>query len=149
MSRKAKHSLWEVGAARALLSKAKNVQEFRQLQAILLPALLGITLKQTAEILGLSRDRVVVLRREFRRSKGITSVTKSRGGRHHQLLTKEDEISLIKPWLERSSRGETIYVPAFHAELENQAGHAVPKSTVYRILARHGWKKQGLDTDLT
>ena len=64
MSRKAKHSLWEVGAARALLSKAKNVQEFRQLQAILLPALLGITLKQTAEILGLSRDRVVVLRRE-------------------------------------------------------------------------------------
>lgn len=149
MSRKAKYSYWEVGTARALLSKAKNVHEFRQLQAILLPALLGVTLKQAAELLGLSRDRVVVLRREFRRSKGITSVTKSRGGRRHQLLTEEEEMSFIKPWLERSSRGEAIHVAAFRAELEAQAGHAVPKSTVYRILARHGWKKQGLDTDIT
>jgi transposase len=149
MSRKAKHSHWEVDTATALLPKAKNVHEFRQLQAILLPALLGLTLKQVAELLGLSRDRVVVLRREFRRSRGIPSVTKSRGGRHHQLLTEEEEISFIKPWLEKSNRGETIHVPALHAELEAQAGRAVPKSTVYRLLARHGWKKQGLDTDLT
>lgn len=27
------------------------------------------------------------------------------------------------------------------AALEQQTGHPVPKSTVYRLLARHGWRK--------
>lgn len=43
------------------------------------------------------------------------------------------------------SKAKNVHVPAFHAVLETHAGHTVPKSTVYSILARHGWKKQGLD----
>ena len=48
-----------------LVTDASTLQELRQGQAILLPALTGATLDTTAEILGLSRDRVCVLRRQF------------------------------------------------------------------------------------
>ena len=142
MARTAEHSNWELSAARTILSKAKNIQELRQSQAILLPALAGLTLKQTAELLGLSRDRVVVLRREFRRSKGVP-ILENRGGRRHQLLTTDEEASFLEPWLEKFNRGEVIAVRVLQDALEDRVGHPIPKSTVYRILARHGWKKRG------
>ena len=39
-----------------------------------------------------------------------------------------------------------IVVPPLHAALEDRAGHRVPKSTIYRLLARHGWRKLATDT---
>ncbi|AIA31836.1 helix-turn-helix domain-containing protein [Leptospirillum ferriphilum] len=39
-----------------------------------------------------------------------------------------------------------MVVPPIHAALEERVGHTVPKSTVYRLLARHGWRKVSPDT---
>lgn len=146
MARIAKYSRWELEAAKALLARAKNIQELRQSQSVLLPALAGLTLEKTAELLGLSRDRVVVLRREFRNAKGVPVLEERRGGRRHQLLMPEEEKAFLLPWIEKASQGGVIVVPPLHAALEARVGHRVPKSTIYRLLARHGWRKLAPDT---
>jgi transposase len=146
MARTAHYQEKDLEAARTLLSRAKTVQEIRQAQAILLPALTGATLSTTAELLGLSRDRVVVLRREFQGTGDATVGKKARGGRRHQLLTPEEEASFLAPWIETAARGGVLVVPPIHAALEERVGHKVPKSTVYRLLARHGWRKVAPDT---
>jgi|YelNatPaOPRAMG01_1025707.scaffolds.fasta_scaffold111868_1 transposase len=146
MARTAHSPETEIEAARTLLGRAKTIQELRQAQSVLLPALTGATLETTAEILGLSRDRVVVLRREFRETGEATVGKRARGGRHHQLLTPEEEKAFLAPWIEPAAQGGVLIVPPIHAALEERVGHPVPKSTVYRLLARHGWRKVAPDT---
>ena len=146
MARTAHYPEKDLEAARTLLSRAKTVQELRQAQAVLLPALTGASLTTTAELLGLSRDRVVVLRREFRGTGDATVGKKARGGRRYQLLTPEEETSFLAPWIETAARGGVLVVPPIHAAQEERVGHKVPKSTVYRLLARHGWRKVAPDT---
>ena len=146
MARTAHYQEKDLEAARTLLSRAKTIQEIRQAQAILLPALTGAPLSTTAELLGLSRDRVVVLRRKFQGAGDATVGKKARGGRRHQLLTPEEEVSFLASWIETAARGGVLIVPPIHAALEERVGHKVPKSTVYRLLARHGWRKVAPDT---
>lgn len=147
MGRVAHHSEAEIEAAKRLAAEAKSLMQLRQSQAILIPALTGASIETTAEILGLSRNRVCVLRRQFRASglQGVEAKEK-RGGRRHLLMTVEEEIAFLAPWVEKAADGGVLIVPPIHAALELAAGHRVPKSTVYRLLARHGWRKLAPDT---
>ena len=78
MARTAHYQEKDLEAARTLLSRARTVQELRQAQAVLLPALTGASLTTTGELLGLSPNRVVLLRREFRGT-GDATVGMSKG----------------------------------------------------------------------
>ena len=81
MGRIANHGELEIEAAKRLAVEAKSLMQLRQSQAILIPALTGASMDTTAEILGLGRNRVCVLRREFRASgyQGVEAKEK-RGG---------------------------------------------------------------------
>lgn len=65
MARTAQYDEGELKAALQLVTEATTIQELRQGQAVLLPALTWASLDTTAEVLGLTRDRVCVLRRQF------------------------------------------------------------------------------------
>ena len=147
MGRIANHGELEIEAAKRLAVEAKSLMQLRQSQAILIPALTGASMDTTTEILGLGRNRVCVLRREFRASgnQGVEAKEK-RGGRRHQLMTVEQEIAFLAPWVEKAADGGVLVVPPIHAALEWAVGHSVPKSTAYRLLARHGWRKLAPDT---
>ncbi|WP_027358550.1 helix-turn-helix domain-containing protein, partial [Desulforegula conservatrix] len=51
--------------AKEILSKAKTVNELRRAQAVILPLEFGLSLSQTAMILGVSVGWVCRLRRQF------------------------------------------------------------------------------------
>jgi transposase len=53
----------------------------------------------------------------------------------------EKEAQLLAGFLERAERGGLLEVSRVQQAYEQAVGHAVPKSTVYRMLARHGWRK--------
>lgn len=147
MARTAIHDESEIEAARQLAANAKTLMQLRQSQAILIPALTGVSLETTAAILGLSRDRACVLRRQFRASDGQgLDAQEKRGGRRRELMSEQEEIKFLKPWSEKAKDGGVLVVPPIHAALEQVVGHSVPKSTVYRLLARHGWRKIAPDT---
>jgi transposase len=64
-----------------------------------------------------------------------------RGGRRRQLMTLEEEKNFLASFLENAQKGLVLVVNEIKEALEQKLGHTVHKTTVYRILYRHGWRK--------
>jgi Winged helix-turn helix len=47
----------------------------------------------------------------------------------------------LEPFLFGAQRGQILVVTDIKAAYEAKVGRKVPKSTVYRMLERHGWRK--------
>lgn len=119
----------------------------RQCQAVLLPAQFGATLEQTAAALGVCRATIPNLQAAFRRKQTPNSPSSpTQGGRRRELLTLEDEKAFLQPWLEQAGRGAMVVVSPLRAALAQRLGRPVKASVVYRLLARHGWRKVAPDT---
>lgn len=147
MARMARYDENELAAAKQLVESAKTLQQLRQGQSMLLPALTGASMDTTADILGIGRSQVCVLRREFRKAGGTTFGERDRrGGRRRQLMSLEDEQAFLALWVEKAKDGGVLVVPPIHAAYEELVGKRVPRSTIYRLLARHGWRKLMPDT---
>ena len=124
-----------------------SVESLRQCQAVLLPALFGATLEQTAAVLGVGRATVPRLQAAFRKNKSTRSnPARNWGGRRRSLLTPEEEVAFLKPWLESAAAGSLVVVSPIRAALAQRLGQSVKASVVYRLLARHGWRKVAPDT---
>jgi transposase len=124
-----------------------SVESLRQCQAVLLPALFGATLEQTAAVLGVGRATVPRLQAAFRQQPAAgAKPVRNWGGRRKSLLTQQEEIAFLKPWLESAATGHLVVVSPIRAALAQRLGHPVKPSVVYRLLARHGWRKVAPDT---
>lgn len=136
-----------VGKAQTALREAKTLEQLRLAQSILLPAVMGSTLEQTAEVLGVGRATVARLQARFRASQ-VSGGTRSRqwGGRRRALMNLQQERSFLAPWMEQAKRGEMLIVSPLRAALAQELGRPVSASVAYRMLARHGWRKVAPDT---
>lgn len=136
-----------VKRAQLTAATSTSVESLRQCQAILLPALCGATLDQTAAVLGVGRATVARLQTTFRKQ-GTAGANPPRkwGGRRKSLLTPEEEAAFLKPWLDSATAGHLVVVSPIQAALAQRLGKPVKPSVVYRLLARHGWRKVAPDT---
>ena len=136
-----------VKRAQLTAATSTSVESLRQCQAVLLPALLGATLEQTAAVLGVGRATVARLQTTFRKQRPTgPAPARNWGGRRQSLLTPEEESAFLKPWLESAATGNLVVVSPIRAALAQQLGQPVKPSVVYRLLARHGWRKVAPDT---
>ena len=73
---------------------------------------------------------------------GPTAIEQStKGGRHHEYLTLEQERAFLQPFFARAERGEVATAEQIHQALEAEVQHKVHSDTIYRLLHRHGWRK--------
>ncbi len=135
-----------VKRARVAAECATSLEELRAAQAILLPAQTGATLTQTAALLGVGRASVGRLQAKFRRMTRDGPQRRNWGGRRNALLTVEEESTFLAPWLEAAQAGGMVVVSPVRAALAAKLGRPVKASVVYRLLARHGWRKVAPDT---
>lgn len=136
-----------VKRAQLTAAASTSVESLRQCQAVLLPALFGATLEQTADVLGVGRATVARLQVAFRKQRsGLSAAARNWGGRRQSLLTPEEEVTFLKPWLESAATGNLVVVSPIRAALAQRLGQPVKPSVVYRLLARHGWRKVAPDT---
>jgi len=63
------------------------------------------------------------------------------GGRRNEVLTFEQEAVFVAGFRAAANRGELITAAAMIEALNEQSGRRVDSSTMYRMLARHGWRK--------
>lgn len=131
-----------VESALQVIANAVTLEQLRQAQAVLLPLRFGLSLKQTAEITGLSAGWVSKQRNRFIQGKptGDGSVP-VRGGRHRQNFTAEQEASMLKPFLQHASEGGVLVVSQIKSQLEEALGRSMSLSGVYALLHRHNWHK--------
>jgi transposase len=138
-----------VRRAQKAVAHATSIQELRAAQAVLVPAVMGATLMTTAAVLGVGRATVARLQARFRQSAKRTAASAPRrnwGGRRNALLTVEEETEFLEPWLEQARAGGMLVVSPLRAALAQRLGQPVKASVVYRLLARHGWRKVAPDT---
>jgi transposase len=73
---------------------------------------------------------------------GVAAVeTPGKGGRYHDYLSIQEEREFLAPFFARAQTGELATAGQIKRAFEARVGHVVPKSTVYRLLDRHGWRK--------
>ena len=133
--------------AKRLTMRAASVEDLRCAQAVLLPALLGATLEQTASVLGVGRATVSRYQAKVRRRLTHPAQLDPKwGGRRHAAMSIEEEREFLRPWAELSAQGGMLVVAPLRAALAQRLGRPVTHSVVYRLLARHGWRKVAPDT---
>ena len=132
--------------ARQVIAQAKTVEPLRQAQAVLLPLEHGLSLADTARMLGLSLGWVCRLRNAFIRGKEVgDGSVPARGGRRRQNFTLAREEAVLQPFLERAAIGGVLVVPELKPLLEAELGRPMALSSVYNLLHRQGWRKWAPD----
>ena len=144
MSKPARFSNEVITTAKERLGNASTLKEFRAAQAVLLPACYGLSKAQTAAAIGLSTSRVGDIQAEARRPTALPKGT--HGGRRRQRMTLAEETAFLSPWVEAAKTAGMIIVPPLHQALAQQLGQKIHHSQVYRLLARHGWRKVAPDS---
>ena len=120
-----------------------DAHELRKAQAILLPARFSLDLVATGVVIGRSKATVCRLQVEFRADCAATNVApKKRGGRRHQNMSLKQEARLLEPFFQKAREGTPFVVADIRNAYEAAVGKCVPASTIYRMLARHGWQPQ-------
>lgn len=133
--------------AKGLATRAQTIEDLRCAQAVLLPALLSATLEQTAAALGVGRASVGRYQAKVRsRLTHPARLDAQWGGRRRAAMSQEEEREFLEPWAEKSADGGMLIIAPLRAALAQHLGRPVTHSVVYRLLARHGWRKVAPDT---
>jgi transposase len=131
-----------VNQARDIVANTRDADELRKGLCVVLAAVGGLSGGATAEVLGLGVATVGRHQRDLR-TRGDTPA-ESRphwGGRRRESLPLAEEVRFLKPWAQEAERGGVLVVPPIHKAFEDRVRHPVAATTVYRMLARHGWRK--------
>ncbi len=128
--------------ARQAIASAQTVEQLRQAQAVVLPLDFGLSLVDTAALLGLSPYWVCRLRRRFMQGRIAGSPDAPAAvGRRHQNLTVEQEREVLAPFLSQAATGGVLVVAQIKAALDQRVGRPVALASAYSLLHRHGWRK--------
>ena len=74
---------------------------------------------------------------------GVAAIeTPGKGGRRNCYWSLIQEKEFLAQFHKKVSAGERLSTAQIKQAYEQQLGHRVHKSTVYRLLARHGWRQQ-------
>jgi transposase len=124
-----------------LLKEACSPAEYQRVQCIWLRATLGLNSSQIAQALGWQASSVRHVQARYFRQGEETLRDKPRGGRYHSHLTAEEEQKLLAPFVEKARLGEIVTAAPVQKAYEDQLGHPVHHSVIYRALHRQDWRK--------
>jgi transposase len=106
----------------------------------------GLTLERTAEMLGVGTASIHRMQARVRAGRTSGSAKRNWGGRRRSLLTREEEVAFLKPWTDQAPDAGLLVLSPIRAALAQRVGRPVRASVVWRLLARHGWRKVAPDT---
>jgi hypothetical protein len=129
-----------VRRARLLIQRAATAAELRAAQSVLFVDDYGLSLRQTAEMLGCSVPTVGRLRRWLKTTAPNEPALHAHwGGRRRQNLSLAEEKKFFNTFKNQGRDGQGIAVKSIWRAYEAMLGRSVPDSTIYRLLQRHGW----------
>src|SRR5215510_10266886 len=101
----------------------------------------GMTQPAIAEAMGVSLSTVNRAHMAYDGG-GIKALKpKPIGGRQRENMTLSEEKALLTRFAKAAGAGEMLNIHDLKTAYEKAIGHATSNSTVYNLLARHGWRK--------
>ena len=131
----------QVGAIRRAMLAARNTSTFQRLQCLWLRAKQDLATETIAQTVGLSISHVRRIWSDYLRGGLSAGQGRPKGGRRHQHLTAAAEKTLLAPLHQQARAGGLVTVAQIQQRYQSQVGRSVPDSTVYRMLARQGWRR--------
>jgi transposase len=112
----------------------------QRIQMVLLRAS-GMTQPAIAQAMGASLSTVNRAHMAYD-SGGIKALkSKPSGGRKRENMTVAEEKALLSRFAKAAGAGAMLNIHDLKAAYEKAIGHATSNSTIYNLLARHGWRK--------
>jgi len=115
--------------------------EFQRFLCVWLRVEQGLSTKEIARVLNWNVNTIRITQRDFIARGTKALVEEKRGGRRRQLMTIEEEKRFLAAFEDPAGNASMLVVNEIKTALEKQLGHAVHKTTVYRLLRRHEWRK--------
>jgi transposase len=142
MGRRAVFTQDAVDLAQQIVDNASTVREVKAGLSVILSAKAGMGSAEIAAALGLGLATVSRMHEELRRrAAGVAESRGKWGDRRNELLTETEEDEFLRQWEDQAAEGGGLTVGPIHEALERRVGRTVAPCTVYRMLARHGWRR--------
>ncbi|MDR1870766.1 MAG: hypothetical protein LBS60_02370 [Deltaproteobacteria bacterium] len=134
----------ELDRAARLVHNSTELRDYRRGVIALLMADNRYTGKELAARLGITErsvfNELAKIRNPELKARGEW------GGARTNLMSFPEEEAFLGEYIEMAKRGIILTIPILHDEFNKRVGKTVPKSTFYRILQRHDWRKVKSDT---
>jgi transposase len=144
MARTIQFSKQELARARDLRDNHSNEREYRAALVVLVKAKTDLTREQIADIFGIDTKTVYADMESIRNP--ASEIKGEWGGGNNRLMTHEEESQFLATFFGKALAGQLVTIPELHAAYNLQVGKETPKSTIYRLLKRHNWRKVLPDT---
>jgi hypothetical protein len=137
-----------IEAARKLLKAARTADDLRLAQSVLLPLELGLSIEQTALAIGRSSGATCTMRTRFAKvAAGEMDAPRSKRQLRNRAKAKlERERQILDEVLPNAVTGGVIVILRVKPAIEAKLVKTLALCSVYRMLARHGWRKLAPDT---
>lgn len=96
---------------------------------------------EIAQHIGVSVGSVHKVISEYNRLGAVTLALPGKGGRRNQYLTLEQEKAFVASFREKATKGQIATIAEIKLAYEKLVGRTVHKTTIYRMLDRHEWRK--------
>ena len=117
-----------------------RLEAFRRFQCIWLSQVHQLSAKDVAEALRLSIRTVRRIRAAYRLDGRIVIDGRgNRGGRRNEYLSFKEEASFLNAFARKMENGRIHTISTLKTAYEAKIGKRVNKTTIYRMLERHGW----------
>lgn len=121
--------------ARLELTSATTLEQFRIAQAVVLPLAFGMTLTETASVVGMTPGWVARARIRYIKKTTEVKEQKPKGGRRNSLLSLDDEIDFVsRAFSERGPYRSPVL--NLKKAIKAKIGREPASSTVYKLIAR-------------
>lgn len=125
---------------RELQKQAVTKRQFQWVQCLALRQQ-GGTSEDIAAVLAISTATVRRVWSDYR-THGYKAILKdSRGGRYNENMPLGQEQRFLASFLQQAATEGVLIVNDIHRAYEKELGRTVPKSTIYAMLDRNGWRK--------
>jgi transposase len=129
-----------IDLAKERLRSSDSAREVRVCLAVILPTEQGMSIQDTASLLGRSPRWVSHVRKSFI-EQGLSTVSENFGGRRKANMSMAEEEAFLNSFKDRARSGGILEVSEIRAKLEEVLCRKVHLSAVYKLLHRHGWRK--------
>lgn len=115
--------------------------EFSRFLCVWLRIERGLSTAEIAKILDWNVNTVRFTQKDFIEH-GVQALAEGKkGGRRRQLMTLDEEKDFLSAFKDAAHDGLVLVANEIKIALEKRLGRSVHKTTVYRMLHRHGWRK--------
>lgn len=131
----------DILAIQKALEVSKTKDEFKKVLCVWLKAALSLTSTEIALALGQTPAAIRKIQSRFAKEGSEAFFRKQKGGRKRENISVAREKQILDKFLRRAQRGSALDVEEIQKAYQLSAGKTVARSTVYRLIARHGLRR--------